>query len=80
MAVPCRRRIHSITTAIVAVADHAGGSDVAMQDAAPMPLPTPDAEMEQDPEQRRFNSTSSIFINSTITRPDIDEIILCVAP
>jgi len=29
--------------------------------------------------QQRFNSTSSIFINSTITRPDIDEVIFCVA-
>ena len=28
---------------------------------------------------QRFNSTSSIFINSTITRPDIDEVIFCVA-
>ena len=30
-------------------------------------------------QQQRFNSTSSIFINSTITRPDIDEVIFCVA-
>jgi len=29
--------------------------------------------------QQRVNSTSSIFINSTITRPDIDEVIFCVA-
>jgi len=30
-------------------------------------------------QNQRFNSTSSIFINSTITRPDIDEVIFCVA-
>jgi len=29
--------------------------------------------------QPRFNSTSSIFISSTITTPDIEEIIFCVA-
>lgn len=29
--------------------------------------------------QQRFNSTSSIFITSTISKPDIDEIIFCVA-
>merc|ERR1719440_568526 len=30
-------------------------------------------------EPQKYNSTSSIYINSTITRPDIDEIIFCVA-
>lgn len=30
-------------------------------------------------QQQRFNSTSSIFITSTISKPDIDEIIFCVA-
>lgn len=30
-------------------------------------------------ETRRFNSTSSLYINSTITRPDTDEIIFCVS-
>jgi len=30
-------------------------------------------------EQQRFNSTSSMFITSTISKPDIDEIIFCVA-
>merc|ERR1719446_780099 len=30
-------------------------------------------------ETRRFNSTSSLYINSTITRPDTDEIICCVS-
>ena len=33
----------------------------------------------KDPEQRRPNSTSSYYINSTITRPDTDEIVFCVA-
>ena len=32
-----------------------------------------------DPQGKRFNSTSSIYINSTIIKPDIDEIIFCVA-
>jgi len=32
-----------------------------------------------DKEAKRFNSTSSMFINSTIMKPDIDEIIFCVA-
>ena len=32
-----------------------------------------------DPPGKRFNSTSSIYINSTIIKPDIDEIIFCVA-
>ena len=40
-----------------------------------------DTEGPAPPQQaaQRFNSTSSIFINSTITRPDIDEVIFCVA-
>ena len=33
----------------------------------------------KDPDQRRPNSTSSYYINSTITRPDTDEIVFCVA-
>jgi len=44
--------------------------------AEPMDMegPAPPTQAAQ-----RFNSTSSIFINSTITRPDIDEVIFCVA-
>ena len=40
--------------------------------------PGGDAPM-QGAQQQRFNSTSSIFITSTISKPDIDEIIFCVA-
>jgi len=36
----------------------------------------PSADVSSQP---RFNSTSSIFITSTISKPDIDEIIFCVA-
>ena len=46
------------------------GSVEAMDTQGPAPPAT---------QQQRFNSTSSIFINSTITRPDIDEVIFCVA-
>ena len=42
------------------------------------PMDTEDPAPPQQAAQR-FNSTSSIFINSTITRPDIDEVIFCVA-
>ena len=38
----------------------------------------PDAS-DEPWETRRFNSTSSLYINSTITRPDTDEIIFCVS-
>ena len=31
------------------------------------------------PERPKYNSTSSIFIDSTISRPCIDEIIFCVS-
>lgn len=34
---------------------------------------------KKKPSQPRYNSTSSIFINSTIMKPDIDEIIFCVS-
>jgi len=47
-----------------------GGSDEPMDMEGPAP---------PQGAQQRFNSTSSIFINSTITRPDIDEVIFCVA-
>ena len=30
-------------------------------------------------EQQKYNSTSSVYINSTITRPDIEELIFCVS-
>jgi hypothetical protein len=46
------------------------GSAEAMDLEGPAPPTAP---------SQRFNSTSSIFINSTITRPDIDEVIFCVA-
>jgi len=72
-----RKRLLQASKELLPVAGNAGSSDVTMSDA--MPVPTAEADMDQDPEQRRFNSTSSIFINSTITRPDIDEIIFCVA-
>lgn len=49
-------------------------ADVAMQDVGGTANPE---VAELDP--RRVNSTSSIFIQSTITKPDIDEIIFCVA-
>jgi hypothetical protein len=34
---------------------------------------------EPVPERPKYNSTSSIFIDSTISRPCIDEIIFCVS-
>jgi len=55
-------------------ADAGCSTDVDMADAAPVAAAEPQRKVEP-----RFNSTSSIFISSTITRPDIDEIIFCVA-
>ena len=34
---------------------------------------------EEDGEKKKFNSTSSYYINSTLARPDTDEIVFCVA-
>lgn len=34
---------------------------------------------QQPPERPKYNSTSSLFIDSTISRPCIDEIIFCVS-
>ena len=34
---------------------------------------------EDDYERKKANSTSSYYINSTLARPDTDEIVFCVA-
>jgi len=41
--------------------------------------PSEEPSAEADAEQRKFNSTSSLYINSTITKPNTDEIIFCLA-
>lgn len=51
-------------------------TQAALSEPAEMDLGRAAAEAHQ---QQRFNSTSSIFITSTISKPDIDEIIFCVA-
>ena len=45
------------------------------QDGQPSSMPPP----QQVPNQPKYNSTSSLYIDSTISRPCIDEIIFCVS-
>merc|ERR1712110_378224 len=70
LALPPVLGIEGVAMAAQEVAS--SSKEVTMEDVS-------DTENQADQEQRRFNSTSSIFIQSTITKPDIDEIIFCVA-
>jgi len=86
-----RKRLLQATKELVP-APQAMEAEAAFAHAPPMPKHTPStqAATPSEPEamdvggsetqtQQRFNSTSSIFITSTISKPDIDEIIFCVA-
>ena len=59
-------------------------ADTGMADASPLAPPEPLQPMQLKPApvaapKRSFNSTSSVFLISTISKPDVGEILFCVA-
>merc|ERR1719401_2899087 len=49
------------------------------QEMACMSSAPPPVEQQPSETTRRANSTSSIYVQSTITKPDIEEVVFCLA-
>jgi len=63
--------------------DAAGPTQGFAKQAAPQPKPPPSPGLSgaarQVAKQQKSNSTSSIYITSTLTKPDTDEVVFCIA-